>query len=199
MARIGWKVSRLKVAGFRTATEVGAGRLWFVAGFVATLLVVSLLLSCGTPASSAVRNGSRIGEPAPDFSLPRLNGETGRLKDWRGQVVLVNFWGTYCPPCKEEMPDLQRLYETHEPAGFTVLAVDVEEPAGVVRKFRDQHGLTFPMLLSDDASVNPTFGIRALPTSWLVDRAGVLRSIWVGPVPIAEAERQIAELLAAAP
>jgi hypothetical protein len=76
------------------------------------------------------------------------------------------------------------------------LAIDVEEPASTVEEFRREHGLTFTVLLSEDASVNPTFGIRALPTSWLVDRAGILRAIWVGPVPIEDAERQIKGLLA---
>lgn len=176
-------------------TNARAGRLWLVLVFMSMVLLWLLLMGCSQPASSAVRNDARIGQPAPDFALPSLDGETVQLSDWQGQVVLVNFWGTYCPPCKEEMPDLQRLYEEHASDGFTVLAVDVEEPADVVREFRAQHALTFPMLLSDDASVNPTFGIRALPTSWLVDQAGILRSIWVGPVPIPAAEKQIEELL----
>jgi peroxiredoxin len=158
-------------------------------------LLLLLLAGCTAPTSASIPRDSRLGQPAPDFALPNLAGETVRLSDLRGQVVLVNFWGTYCPPCKEEMPDLQQLYERHGLAGFTMLAVDVEEPAGVVRTFRDQYSLTFPILLSDDASVNPTFGIRALPTSWLVDQAGVLRSVWVGPVPVPEVEKQIEELL----
>jgi len=158
-------------------------------------LLLLLLAGCAAPTTTSIPHDSRLGQPAPDFALPDLGGETVRLSDLRGQVVLVNFWGTYCPPCKEEMPDLQQLYQRHGPAGFTMLAVDVEEPAGVVRAFRDQHSLTFPILLSDDASVNPTFGIRALPTSWLVDQAGLLRRLWIGPVPIVQAEKQIVELL----
>ncbi len=158
-------------------------------------LMVLLMAGCSSPAASLAPDDPRLGQPAPDFVLPDLNGEPVRLSDLRGRVVLVNFWGTYCPPCKEEMPELQRLYETYGPAGFTVLAVDVEEPASTVRAFRDRYDLTFPVLLSDDASVNPTFGIRALPTSWLVDQAGRLHAVWAGPVPIPQVEKQVEELL----
>ncbi len=176
---VGVRLAR-SVARSRRALRRGVGLLG------AVLLALLLLAGC-QEAGGRPGRGIRVGQPAPALELPSLDGGVVRLSDLRGQVVLVNFWGTYCPPCREEMPELQRLYERYQPRGFTILAVDVEEPAPAVAAFRDRLGLTFPILLSDDASVNPAFAIRALPTSWLVDPSGVIRAVWVGPVPIRQA------------
>lgn len=160
-----------------------------LAGIVGVAITAMLLASCAQGAQPS------MGRPAPDIALPSLDGTTIRLADLRGQVVLVNFWGTYCPPCTEEMPALQRLYERYANEGFVVLAIDVEEPPEVVEAFRERHGITFPIALSDDASINPAYRLHALPTSWLVDRQGIVRAIWIGPLDPDRVEGEIARWL----
>jgi cytochrome c biogenesis protein CcmG/thiol:disulfide interchange protein DsbE len=187
------------MTGYRRFCRLAGGTCRFICGVCRLIAVAVLLLAvsgCGQPAARSGGPSSRVGRPAPDFGLPAVDGALIRLSDMQGEVVLVNFWGTYCPPCAEEMPDLQQLYERYRLAGFTVLGVDVEESPAAVRQFGADYGLTFPLLISDDASVNPTFGIRTLPTSWMVDRSGVVRHVWVGKVPIESAEEHLKALLA---
>lgn len=163
----------------------------------ALLAFAVLLVACGpaAPAGDQQRH-PLVGTTVPTVTLPRLGGGELSLEQ-PGRVVLVNFWGTYCPPCEAEMPDLERLYERYGPDRFTVLAVNVEEPAGHVAAFIERHGLTFPVLLSSDASVKPAFHLVGLPTSWLVAPDGTIRAVWPGPLPLATAAAQIEALLAA--
>jgi len=136
-----------------------------------------------------------MGKPAPIITLTDLNGNRVSLADFEGQVVLVNFWATWCPPCKAEMPDIQRLYEEFASQGFTVLSIDMEESPQAVAQFRDVYGLTFPIAIDPQGSVNPAYAIRGLPTSWLVDKKGVLRYIWTGRINTPDIERRIRDLL----
>ena len=120
---------------------------------------------------------------AADFALPGLDGDTHRLSDLRGKVVLINFWATWCPPCREEMPSMQRLYESLEGEAFEVLAVNVgEREPNVFSYARSELGteLTFPILLDPEAKVIERFPVRGLPTSFLVDRQGRLAYKAVG-------------------
>ncbi|MEF8792140.1 TlpA family protein disulfide reductase [Thiohalorhabdus sp.] len=124
------------------------------------------------------------GQPeAREFDLPGLEGNNYRLSDLRGKVVLVNFWATWCPPCREEMPSMQGLYEDLKNEPFEVLAVNVGEQEGDVFPF--VHGeleaeLTFPILLDPDAKVIDRYPVRGLPTSFLVDKQGRLAYKAVG-------------------
>lgn len=122
--------------------------------------------------------------PAPDFVLATADGGQVRLSDLRGQVVLLNFWATWCPPCKAEMPDLNALYRQHGAArNFTVIGVDSGETPAVVAAFARQNGVTFPLALDQDESVtNGLYRVRGLPTSFIVDRAGVIRDSWMGQI-----------------
>jgi peroxiredoxin len=120
--------------------------------------------------------------PAVDFQLGDLDGRQVRLSDLRGQVVLLNFWATWCPPCKAEMPDLQALYRDQGAAHrFVVVGVDVEEDRAVTQAFARQFGLSFPLLVDSAGQVsNDHYGIRALPTSLIIDRDGKVRYRWTG-------------------
>ncbi len=120
--------------------------------------------------------------PAVDFTLTSLDGKQVRLSDLRGKVVLLNFWATWCPPCKAEMPDLEAIYrENADSHNFVILAVDVEEQAELARTFAKQYGLTFPVLPDSDGRVsNNRYFIRTLPTSFIIDRAGNVRYQWSG-------------------
>jgi len=103
------------------------------------------------------------------------------MADHRGQVVLINFWATWCKPCEDEMPAMQRLYAELQPLGFELLAVSVDKEAPEVAAFRDKMSLTFPILLDSDESVSRLYQTAGYPESLLIDRDGVVVERYVGP------------------
>ena len=113
-----------------------------------------------------------VGDEAPDFQLINLDGETVKLSDYRGQGVFLNFWATYCPPCKKEMPFMQNQYERFKEKGVTILAVDVAEPQPVVEDFAVKYGLTFPVLLDMNQDTMDLYDVAAIPVSFLIDENG---------------------------
>jgi cytochrome c biogenesis protein CcmG/thiol:disulfide interchange protein DsbE len=122
--------------------------------------------------------------PAPDFELTASDGKVVRLKDLRGKVVLLNFWATWCPPCKAEMPDLNALHQKYGTEhDFVVLGVNDEEGAADVVAFAEREGIAFPLLLDPDGRViEKLFNIRYLPTSMIIDREGNIRDTWRGQI-----------------
>ncbi|RAZ79320.1 thiol-disulfide oxidoreductase ResA [Planococcus halotolerans] len=138
-------------------------------GFAAVIIYVLF-----TNLSDIKKSGEAlsIGDDAPDFQLINLEGETVKLSDYRGQGVLLNFWATYCPPCKKEMPYMQNQYELFKEKGVTILAVDVAEPQPVVEKFVGEYGLTFPVLLDLNQETTDLYDVAAIPVSFLIDENG---------------------------
>lgn len=121
------------------------------------------------------------GQEAPAFSLPSLDGAAVRLADQRGKVVLLNFWATWCKPCEDEMPAMQRLYERLAGAEFEMLAVSVDEERPVVEAFRERLGLTFPILHDPGKEVAAAYQSYRFPESYLIDRDGRILARYVGP------------------
>jgi peroxiredoxin len=121
--------------------------------------------------------------PAPDFTLDRLDGGSIALNNLKGQVVLVHIWATWCPPCRAEMPLIQSTYEQYDDQGFTVLAVNLREEAEQAAAFMQERDFTFPVLLDRDGAVSTTYRANALPSSFFVDRQGVIRAVYRGPMP----------------
>lgn len=119
---------------------------------------------------------------APQMELKDINGNSASLAAYRGQVVLVNLWATWCPPCKAEMPTLQSFYEKYKEDGFVILGIDDGETLEQVRPFVDEYGLTFPVLLDEGYTSERNFGTINLPSSWVVDRTGRIRLSWVGAI-----------------
>jgi len=119
-------------------------------------------------------------ETAPDFALQTLDGETIRLSDYHGQVVLINTWATWCPPCRDEMPDLEAYYRRRQADGFVVLAVNSQESPDTVAVFLEEHDFTFPVLLDPDGVVTRDYRVYGLPTSFFIGRDGVVRGVWSG-------------------
>ncbi len=120
---------------------------------------------------------------APELVLPQLDGASVTLHDLRGQVVLINIWATWCPPCRAEMPAIQQAYAEYHDRGFTVLAVNQREDATAITPFLAQYGLTFTALLDRDGQASATYQASALPSSFFVDRRGVIRAVYHGPLP----------------
>jgi peroxiredoxin len=120
------------------------------------------------------------GGPPPPFALEDLAGRTHRLADYRGKVVLVNFWATWCEPCRDEMPSLARLQAALADRPFTVLAVNLDEPVSRIRKFIARTPLNFPVLLDRDAVVAKAWRARILPATYLVGRDGRIRQVHFG-------------------
>jgi peroxiredoxin len=118
---------------------------------------------------------------AEDFTVALLRGEPLKLSEQRGKPVMINFWATWCAPCREEMPAIERLYRRHREHGFVLLAVSVDADAALVRPFLEQHKLTFPVTLDSKMSLANAYGVRALPSSFLVDRDGNLAALALGP------------------
>ncbi len=135
-----------------------------------------------------------VGQEAPDFSFPTVEGQTARLSDYRGQVVLVNLWATWCGPCRVEVPDLVAAYEHYKGRGFTVLAVNQGDPRDQVQAFAGDYGMSFPVLLDEEGRIRTSYPYRGIPTSFIVDRQGIVRKIWVGTLP-GEALSQLVEPL----
>lgn len=113
-----------------------------------------------------------IGDEAPDFQLTTIEGKLVQLSDYRGQGVFLNFWATYCPPCKKEMPFMQNQYELFKEKGVTILAVNVAEPQPVVEKFAVKYGLSFPVLLDSNQETMDLYDVAAIPVSFLIDENG---------------------------
>jgi len=114
-------------------------------------------------------------EPVPDITLPTPDGEMLSLSDYRGQVVFLNFWGTYCPPCVAELPELQEVYDELKDEGFVIIGLNAEEKPEKVKAFVEENGITFPIIISDDATINPVYQLKHMPTTWFIDQNGILR------------------------
>jgi len=121
--------------------------------------------------------------PAPDFTLPARDGGKIHLGDLRGQVVMINFWATWCGPCRQEMPLLEQIHEKYEPLGFTLLGVNVEPDSKEAQAWLAKMGVTFPILFDRDNAVSSSFGVEAMPSSVLIDREGHVRHVHRGYKP----------------
>jgi len=121
------------------------------------------------------------GRAAPPFDLPDLAGEPHRLEALRGKVVLVNFWATWCKPCEDEMPAMERLYQSLQSRGFELLAVSVDDESEPVDAFRERLALSFPILHDPEKRVSGTYQSSRFPESFLIDQEGVLVERYIGP------------------
>ncbi len=120
--------------------------------------------------------------PAPELRVPRLGSGSLSLKELRGHLVFLNFWATWCPPCKEEMPSMERLYRRHKTQSFTIVAISIDSGgAESVAAFVKRLGLTFPIGLDPKLEVANRYTVRALPSTFLIDRNGNTVAVALGP------------------
>ena len=120
-----------------------------------------------------------IGQPAPSFKLPDLNGTEISLEEFKGKIVLVDFWASWCAPCRMTMPVIERLSKEY-PDDMAILAINMGEPKGVVEKYVFDEAISTRVLLDERGSISATYGARAIPMNFLIDRSGVVRHIHTG-------------------
>jgi cytochrome c biogenesis protein CcmG/thiol:disulfide interchange protein DsbE len=176
------------------------------AGFVMLGLMAGWLLLAPDRVSDAARiiagsdeNNSAIPAevsfPAPKLSLTGLDGSRHTLDDYKGQVVLVNNWATWCPPCKAEMPTLEEHFEDHKDQGFILIAIEAGESEDEVNEFADKNNLTFQVWLDPRSLALDIFQNWSLPSSYIIDREGIVRLAWTGAVSRAMLDRYITPML----
>lgn len=160
---------------------------------VSRVLVASLLAAAAGAAVPAVSTSAT----APDFTLRALEGPNVRLQELRGRVVLVNFWATWCGPCRQEMPHLNRLYEKYRGSGFQLLGVNIDEDPRAATELAAKLGVKFPVLLDTDKKVSRLYDMSAMPATVVIDRDGKVRYLHRGYRDGVEKnyEMQIRELL----
>ena len=162
---------------------------------VAVGVTAWLMLVQPAPAAPTI---ARPGAPAPQIALQVVGGGTSDLIAERGKVVLVNFWATWCEPCKAEMPALQQLADELRGRSFVLYSVDLQEDGPQVEAFQRQYGLNLYALLDDNGDVTRAYGVRALPATFLIDQQGVVRQQRLGPLLTGSAETTWSEAWLAA-
>lgn len=155
-----------------------------VAGAFLGVLIIGLVwFTVSRENGAALPAVGELNRPAPDLALPTLDGGSVRLADLRGKVVLVNFWGTWCEPCKEETPALQAAHQRLESEGLVIVGVNLrrqETSDDAVREFVQRYGVTYPIALDVDGEAARLFQISPIPVSYFIDREGTIRYVRIG-------------------
>ncbi len=153
--------------------------------FILAALVISAIFASATTITSEelqriglqpIKEGTAI----IDFELQDLSGATRRLSDFHGKVVFLNFWATWCGPCRFEMPSMEKLYKALKAKGLEIVAVNLQEDRKSVQRFVNEYGLSFPVLLDTTGRVGATYGARSIPTTYIVDREGFVIAGTIG-------------------
>lgn len=162
---------------------------------VLALLVVGCAPKELAPSSTPIQD-TEIGNLAPDFQLYGLDGKPISLSNLHGKPVLLNFWATWCSPCRAEMPYLQQVYEEWSAKGLVLLAINKGENAAQVREFMQSYNLSFPVLLDTGESIAQKYNIRGIPTTFFIDKDGIIQDVRIGAFQSkAEIERSLSKLV----
>jgi thiol-disulfide isomerase/thioredoxin len=149
---------------------------------LATLAVFFMLLTACVAGSSTEEIETATPKPPIDLTLKNLEGETVHLRELRGQVVLVNYWASWCSPCRDEMPVLETFYRAHQAEGFTLLSINVSESAEDAAEYITANGFSFPVWSDPTGNTMIALGINGLPASLLLDETGRIIKVWFGPL-----------------
>ena len=147
------------------------------------ILVILIVLGSLTTACQSNESPSEapeVGKRAPDFQLNTLDGQSVSLSDLKGKPVLINFWATWCSPCVYEMPYIQQIYDEWQERGLVLLAINIGESSSQAAEFMQQHNLSFPVLLDREGNIAQKYNIRGIPTTFFIDRDGIIQDIRIG-------------------
>jgi peroxiredoxin len=142
-----------------------------------------IALVFGVFAAASLAASSMEGQPAPDFALKSSTGENLRLSEYRGDVVMINFWATWCGPCRQEMPLLDELYSRYQRVGFNLLGVNIDDDSGRAMDMIEDLGVSFPVLFDARKEVSKLYEVEAMPVTVIVDREGTVRYVHHGYKP----------------
>ena len=147
------------------------------------------------PKGSELAPAPEIGRLAPDFTLVDLEGNQVSLSDFRGKTVFVNFWASWCPPCRAEMPEIEAVYQEYKDRGVVVIGVDIRETEDVVRQFVEQGGYSWIFILDATGAVSNDYRITAIPTSFFIDKDGIIQVVAIGAMTKRAMETKLAEAM----
>jgi DsbE subfamily thiol:disulfide oxidoreductase len=133
-----------------------------------------------------------VGSPAPDFTLNDLDGNPVSLRDLRGQVVFLNFWATWCPPCRAEMPEIESIHQKYKDKGVTVIGIDIRETVAEVRNYTEAGGYSWTFVIDRTGAVAADYAVSAIPASFFIDANGIIRAIHVGALTRGGMESRLA-------
>jgi peroxiredoxin len=169
--------------------------IWLVA-FLAAALVYGVFKAYQPSGSAPNGPASLIGQAAPSFPIVDLTGKPGALADYRGRIVVLNLWASWCPPCRAEMPDLERLSRAYLKRGVVVLGVDQGEAGPRARDFATSLGITYPVLVDDAQQYGRVYAALGLPTTIVIDANGVVRAGFDGALTYAQMSAAVEPLVA---
>lgn len=157
--------------------------LYLIGGVLACLSIGVLILPGIRANSGGIKNASNlppvVGSAFPDFKATTLEGREFHFADYKNQAVIINFWATWCPPCREEMPLFQNAFTTYSP-DLVVLGINAGEETNLVQRFVEDYQISFPVLLDSDSSIQRQFSIQGFPTTFFLDKGGFLRAYHIG-------------------
>lgn len=148
-----------------------------------------------TEGGPAATTGVKVGELAPDFTLTDLEGSPFRLSDLRGKVVFINFWATWCPSCRAEMPEIEAIHQEYRDRGVVVVGVDILETEDKVRQFVRQGGYSWTFVIDTTGEVSSKYEVAAIPTSFFIDREGIIRAVNIGAMTKRGMEAQLVKAM----
>lgn len=169
--------------------------------FIAIAILVALIAANQTQSVTGVEKPQdcvepmKVNYPAPAIQLTDIAGSTVSLADYKGDVILLNTWATWCPPCRREMPDLETFFRTHAEEGFVLLGVNVGEEMETVVQFVDTFHLSFPIWLDPEESTLRSLNTFSLPYSIVIDREGMVRYAWSGATCLSVLESTISPMV----
>ena len=185
------KANRRSFKNLLPMVFLGTGLL--VLGTAAFLLLPKPSQSTAkAPGTSAIP--VKVDFPAPDLRLQDLSGNTVSLEDWRGKIILVNNWATWCPPCREEMPVFEAYYQAYKGQDFSLIAIDAGDPAEKVIQFVESYQISFPVWLDPGSESLRAFRNPGLPNSYVIDREGMVRLAWTGAISQEMLEKYVTPL-----
>jgi peroxiredoxin len=186
----------MRVTHLRSLLLAGAALVCFSA---ALMIVWQVGLPEPSRFTGFIVNGTQvapeIGSPAPPFSAPALTGEPLRLSELRGNIVVLNFWATWCVPCEIEMPELQALHENWQAHNVQVIGINIGEERAAIDAWLSSRQITFPLLLDASQSISQQYQLRGQPMTFVIDRQGIIRAIFYGATTRDALERMLTPLL----